>query len=140
MDKVTYIYGLWCPIKECFFYVGRSVDPVNRVRQHLYDVKPVAMARTFPQLYRVETNQYGYNARQEWMAWLVGQDLKPELIILEEITRVTRTSWPREKAWIERLISESHPLTNLQGRLTELDGEDEEIMQEAIQRGRDMFG
>lgn len=74
------------------------------------------------------------------MAWLVGQDLKPELIILEEITRVTSTSWPREKAWIERLISEGHPLTNLQGRLTELDGEDEEIMQEAIQRGRDMFG
>ena len=33
---ISYIYGLFCPIKQKIMYVGKPVDPQVRLIKHLY--------------------------------------------------------------------------------------------------------
>jgi hypothetical protein len=35
MIDTTYIYGLFCPVENKICYVGKSHDPVNRLRTHI---------------------------------------------------------------------------------------------------------
>jgi hypothetical protein len=69
------------------------------------------------------------------MSWLLQRDTLPELVVLEKLEGDER-EWPREKAWIMRLFEAGHPLTNQNGIL---ENYDEEVLQEAIRRGEEMF-
>ena len=81
----VYIYGLKCPEKGIVRYVGKSKNPKQRYSEHLSHTK----ARRYD-------NIHCYR----WMAKLLKNNLKPELIILEECNI---ENWKeREKHWIAK--------------------------------------
>lgn len=130
---------MYCPLKEVFFYVGQSKDPVVRLEQHLREAKATSMHKKFPHLYDPpfrSGRQEHSGQRVDWIAWLLQQDQLPELVILEQIREPGR-HWAREKVWITRLFDEGHPLTNQNGIL---DVHDDAILEEAVERGKRMFG
>ena len=91
-SKVTYIYGLKDPRDELIHYIGKSDKPERRRREHIEDN---------------ETNA----ERVDWIADLLGCNLEPELVILQE---VFRSEWQEaEIYWIARGREESWPLTNV---------------------------
>ncbi len=65
----VYIYGLFCPIAETIRYVGKSVNPNDRLLGHLKHAR--------------NGNSKHHTGR--WLAKLLKQDLVPEVIILHEV-------------------------------------------------------
>jgi group I intron endonuclease len=85
MKNKVYIYGLKCPTKNVVRYVGKSKNPKRRYSQHL----------SHPKASRYE-NIHLYR----WLAKLLRESIKPELIIFEECDN---KDWKiKEKKWISK--------------------------------------
>lgn len=139
MKRTTYVYGLWCPVHEAFFYVGASIDPVLRLRQHVADVRIIKAHRQFPHLYVPLSAPIG-KIKTDWIIWLAKQDHSPELVILETIGPQRRQYWREaERQWIEFLLEKGHPLTN-EPLMFAAGTDDRTLLEAAIERGRQMFG
>jgi hypothetical protein len=141
MIETTWIYGLLCPRLQKIRYVGASSQPVRRYRSH---IAPSGRST-------------GGVAVQDWIQGLREEGLKPELVLLEEVDKAHHVREKRdsnrpyafgprspeaveaENRWMVRLINEGHPLTNAQ-LPAQISNPDEDLLNEAIQRGRDMFG
>lgn len=68
--QTTFIYGLECPITKEIKYIGKSNNPKNRVKQHLYET----------------TRQKNYNTHKiKWFEFLKKNKIKPNLVILDEV-------------------------------------------------------
>ena len=76
----TFIYGLFCPIENKIRYIGKSNNPKRRLKDHMYD-------------FRTEYK------KGRWIRSLKHQNLKPELVILDEIPIENWEFW--EQWWIE---------------------------------------
>lgn len=90
----NYIYGLRDPLTREIRYVGKSTQPIFRLRGHLKDAKE---ARTH---------------KQRWLRQLEEKGLAPELVILEEV-KAPRTWQQAEREWIAKGKEMGWPLTNL---------------------------
>jgi hypothetical protein len=64
---ITFIYGLVCPISNEIRYIGKSNDPQRRLKDHLIDFRGVELGKAM------------------WIRDLKMKNLKPELLILDEI-------------------------------------------------------
>lgn len=138
-DK-TYIYGLLCPIETKIRYVGQSVQPVERYRQHLASPRGVMKGHS-------DWREKGYlsNPKEAWLGELLDRDLEPELVILEILDygddapqgKERKPPHLAEQAWVRQLLNEGHPLTNIRDCKERRDAE---ILEEAIELGREMFG
>lgn len=88
---VSYIYGLICPIRSEIRYIGKSIRPRERLQNHMNDT--------------------GNCHRVNWIKHLKTNGLKPELIILEEVS--PHDDWrERERYWISHGLDNGWPLTN----------------------------
>lgn len=134
--RTTYIYGLRSPLDGKIHYVGQSSDPVNRFKQHLSESTPKRL-------------EIGMRPQHRWIRSLLVHNETPQLVILEEMERQTNIPWgkdsgalPSERTWIRRLKAEGHPLKNQCHESTRAASEVEEqrILEQAKQRGREMFG
>jgi hypothetical protein len=74
MEKV-YIYGLIDPITNGLRYVGKSINPNSRYRKHLQDSK----------------KKITY--KDKWIFMLLEKNIKPELLIIDEIINEDWTFW-----------------------------------------------
>lgn len=88
----VFIYALADPSTGEVRYVGQSVNPPLRLRQHLWGD---------------HTNPY----KERWLAQLARAGREPALLILEEATQATWEA--RERAWIAFYRAEGARLTNL---------------------------
>lgn len=80
----TYIYALIHPQTKEIKYIGKSDIPKTRLRQHITDTRKPGRK----------------NKREAWIKSLLNKELKPELIILE---KVTKYEWrEKEREWIAR--------------------------------------
>lgn len=89
--KPVFIYALVDPECGAIRYIGKSIRPEGRLRDHMNDV----------------SNCH----RSHWLQSLKRRGLIPGLVILEEI----RGAWPwqeSERYWIKRGRREGWPLTN----------------------------
>lgn len=140
MKRTVYVYGLLCPYEEKIRYVGLSEEPVARLRVHVKDT-------------RSPRKDGALSAKQRWLQELKEADEEPTLVILEEIhyerpegvwhNRKLPGASPHleaEERWIERLRAEGHPLTNRYQAWIEGRGNDHEELQQAIERGKQLFG
>jgi hypothetical protein len=75
-----FIYSLTDPITKNVRYVGQTGNPQRRYAGHLY-------------------NKRGLSKRVEWIESLKKIKLKPEMIILEELSEIHKTK-ERERRWI----------------------------------------
>ena len=83
MENKAYIYGLKCPKAGIIRYVGKSKNPIKRYSTHLSHTK---------------AKRYDNIHLYRWIAKLLRENLKPELVILEECDN---KDWKdREKYWI----------------------------------------
>lgn len=90
-EHVT-IYALVDPRTQEPRYVGRTVDPVGRFRDHCADRS---------------------GAKGAWVAELRSEDLRPEMIVL---SRTSSADGPdAEQEWIDRLVAEGFDLLNVVG-------------------------
>lgn len=79
-NEQVYIYGLKCPLSNKIRYVGKSVNPNQRFKNHIN--------------YEVKSDTH----KARWLNKLIEQGLLPELIIIEETG--TKQWEEREKYWI----------------------------------------
>lgn len=136
MDETTWIYGLLCPLAKKIRYVGASCDPVLRYKAH---VSPSSFE---------PWRAHDKGTRGEWLSSLLEISAKPELVLLEEVSgrayggggSLPRHIRDAEFAWMRKLMKEGHPLTNAKLPPDDSVRSDEQMMQEAVERGRDMFG
>lgn len=78
-NHIAYIYCLVCPLSGGIRYIGKSIRPKERLQNHM--------------------NEKSKCHRSNWLASLKSIGLKPELVILEEVS--DDQSWQeREKHWI----------------------------------------
>lgn len=88
--KDAYIYGLKDPIKNKIRYIGKSDNPIQRYKHHLY-------------------SNYNNTKKECWIKSLKNKGLLPHLIIIEI---VNKDSWQeREKYWI-RFYKTKNDLVN----------------------------
>lgn len=125
----AYIYGLYCPIAEEIRYVGRSVRPVERLYQHMDEARTGAYM--------------GTAAKRDWLRELLEEDKEPELVILR-ILESGEDANEAEIEWMHRLLDDGCELVNrvpkrLEARLAE-ESRKRKMLEEAIERGRKMFG
>ncbi len=79
-DRPIFIYGLKCPLFNKIRYVGKSVNPIQRFKNHIN--------------YEIKTDTH----KARWLNKLIRLNMRPELVIIEE---TTRQLWEeREKFWI----------------------------------------
>lgn len=91
-NKTVYIYGLVDPVSNKIRYVGKSIDPESRLKQHIKD----------------QSHVY----RTCWIHSLLERGLKPTYIILEMVK--PGNDWEvRERYWIVKGYEEGWRLTNL---------------------------
>lgn len=89
----TFIYGLRCPIKQRIRYIGKSIEPEKRLKNHCYQAK------------RLGTH------KERWIALLLRSGMTPEVVILQEIGE--GEDWGEiERRWISKATKEGWPLTN----------------------------
>jgi hypothetical protein len=130
VERMTYIYGLLCPLEDKVRYVGQSVRPLTRCKQH---VDRAAMY----------TDRQ--NAKDHWLCSLQEQGLEPALVILEKVEgrkgsltrdpKVANRIDEAERRWIKRLGSSGHPLTNVQRTSA-----DKQALADTTERGRKLAG
>lgn len=78
---MIFIYGLVCPISGEIRYIGKSIRPKERLQNHM--------------------NEISNCHRSHWLQSLKAKKLKPQLVILEEVS--DGTEWQIvEKNWIEK--------------------------------------
>jgi DNA-binding XRE family transcriptional regulator len=70
MNRQVYIYGLIDPRTRTLRYVGASIDPAKRLKEHL------GFARRLPSV--LPSKRLG-----PWLAELIALDIEPEMVILE---------------------------------------------------------
>ena len=93
------------------------------------------------------------SAKQKWLQGLKEAGQEPALVILEEVrfdqpegvwhNRKLPGASPHleaEERWVERLRAEGHPLTNRYQAWIEDRESDHEKLQQAIERGKQLFG
>jgi hypothetical protein len=80
MADKYFIYGLKCPVDNKIRYIGRSLDPDNRLHNHL-----------------VGANRNN-KAKNLWLQSLINKGLKPELVVIEETNE--EFACIAEKYWI----------------------------------------
>lgn len=86
MENNIYIYGLKCPEKNIIRYIGKSKKPKSRYSSHLSHTK---------------AKRYDNIHLYRWIAKLLRNNLKPELVILDTCSN---HNWKdREKAWISKI-------------------------------------
>ena len=85
MENKVYIYGLKCPEKDIIRYVGKSKKPKSRYSSHLSHTK---------------AKRYDNIHLYRWIAKLLKNGLKPELIILD--TCIDDNWKEKEKEWIAK--------------------------------------
>ncbi len=127
MIRKAYIYALLCPDEQKVRYVGKSLDPTARYKQH------IALAD--------RPKDRPPSARHRWLEELKDRGLEPELAILEVLEcgeDETRHEHDRrvddaESRWIVTLAAAGHPLTNGNGYRK---AEEARLMDDAWERGR----
>lgn len=88
----VFIYGLKCPIVNEIRYIGKSVNPQRRFKNHI--------------LYETRANTH----KARWLNILLQKGLTPQIIILE---KVNKSEWEiKEKFWIQKFKSNGISLTN----------------------------
>lgn len=127
--NATYIYGLYCPAAGQIRYVGRSINPVERLRQHIDGA-------------RVGTYG-GTEAKREWLTSLLEDGKEPELVVLQILEDPDQSN-EAEISWMHRLLEGGANLVNrvprkLEERMAE-QRKKQEMLEAAIERGRDMYG
>lgn len=96
MGETTYIYGLIDPASRAIRYIGKSIQPQERLKQHIRDVR---------------AGRLHNRHLQSWIRGLLSADLEPELMVLD---CVPATGWQRyEIAWIALLRKSGTGLVNL---------------------------
>jgi len=86
------IYGLRDPMTDDYQYVGKSTVGIKRAKSHL---------------------TYSHNMLvREWVTSLISQEQEPIIDILEECDDPLMLQ-DKEKFWIQKLLSEQHPLLNI---------------------------
>ncbi len=87
----AFIYGLVDPVTRDIRYIGKSIRPKERLQNHMNEVSTCH--------------------RSHWLQSLKKRSLKPELVILEELTKSDR--WQDcERKWIKYGNDSGWPLTN----------------------------
>lgn len=77
--RLTTIYGLVDPRTSALRYIGKTVVPKDRVRQH------------------IKESRRGVTRRERWVASLTKIGLRPEIVVIEEVGK----EWAdAEKFWI----------------------------------------
>lgn len=131
-DEPSWVYALCDPRTGEAKYVGVSINPFQRAKQHL----------------SVDgcENRRNPNAKRRWIKELKALGMRPELTILEEVAGSCPTIGKQhpaqieaEQRWIVKLARAGHGLTN--GNLPpELEDSEETAFQKALERGRELFG
>ena len=86
MENRIYIYALKCPEKDVIRYIGKSKKPKSRYSAHLSHTK---------------AKRYDNIHLYRWIAKLLKNDLKPELVILDTCSS---ENWKeKEKEWIAKI-------------------------------------
>lgn len=94
--QTTFIYGLECPLTKHIRYVGKSNNPNNRVKNHIYEYK---------------IGKSSNNLKEEWFDILMEKDLRPIMIILDEVPMDEWGYW--ERWWLELIKSWGFDTVNL---------------------------
>ena len=88
-------YVLIDPIDGFTKYVGRTVDPKNRFRNHIYEAK-----------------RNNRNKRERWIVSLLRKNLKPTMKVIYTLTCSLNEAIQTEKTLVKKLNSKGYPLKN----------------------------
>ena len=91
--RKAYIYGLVCPISNRIRYVGKSVNPYERLKTHLNDARNSKLSK-----------------KAQWINDLSKSNEKPSIVILAEV--YDENSEGAECDFIELFSEYSSDLTN----------------------------
>ena len=93
VSDVVYIYGLVDPTTMQIFYIGKSTNPLQRLKHH---ISKRSLKTDSPKNLRIRT--------------ILKSDLKPILVILQ---KTTESTWAEaERAWIVQGRMIGWPITN----------------------------
>lgn len=93
-SKLIYIYTLSHPITTEIRYVGKTINPSGRLREHI----------THAKLYRDKTH------KGNWIRRLLRNELRPVMTTIQE---TTEQEWEQaEKYWIQYYKDKGYKLTN----------------------------
>lgn len=92
MGDYVFIYGLCDPKNKQLRYIGKSVNPKNRLRRHICD-----------------RNKYDTH-KDRWLKNLINEGLRPELTIIDEVPKKEWQYW--EKFYISYFKCVGCYLTN----------------------------
>jgi hypothetical protein len=135
VSETGYIYGLLCLLDNKVRYVGRTLEPARRFKQHVSE--------------SLGAHSHHDTPKVRWINDLDQQGLRPQLVILEtlEDLEFEWASYGRhpdptaaELRWTKRLLAEGHPIVNHEKRLAEIHNADSPLLDDALERGRQMFG
>lgn len=96
LEEKTYIYGLFSPILNKYFYVGQTKDPEKRFHRH-------------------KLNKDNNTNKKYHITLLKDKGLMFRMDILAEITTDLIKKW--ENAYIKHLRQLNHPLTNRENNI-----------------------
>jgi len=106
LGSPQYVYRLDCPIMRETRYVGFTNNPKRRLRDHLGDKGPTD----------IPVNPSVVNhAKRDWIAWLLEQGTRPDMIILEEVNPAEDAP-VRELRWFLHYLQSGARLTNNEAR------------------------
>lgn len=88
-------YVLIDPIDGFIKYVGRTVDPKNRFRNHIYEAK-----------------RNKRNKRERWIVSLLRKNLKPTMRVIYTLKCSLNEAIQTEKTLVKKLNSKGYPLKN----------------------------
>ena len=91
-EVITYIYTLSDPITSNVRYIGKSNDPINRLKVHIRNCNRYATYKSF------------------WIRSLLTENLEPELDIIDEVDKSEWKYW--EAFWINQFKAWGFRLTN----------------------------
>lgn len=94
--KTWIIYALVDPRDDTIRYVGRSIRAKGRLQQHLQEVS---------------VNK----KKEKWLRELKKLGMAPRMEILESLECKAADAEKREVQWIQHLLSQGVPLTNIRG-------------------------
>lgn len=95
-QRPVFIYALCDPGTANVRYIGKTVNPKTRLAQHLLNRK---------------NTTFRMNPCSQWLDSLKAQNMRPDMLILEE---TTETEWQiKESEWINRLIEQGADLLNV---------------------------
>lgn len=93
--KYWTVYKLLCPVTTMTRYIGITTKPLDqRLKYHL----------------RGKNHNPG---KDEWIAWLQLQELKPAIIAIDSIVGTKPQAEDRERYWVYEYIRAGHDLLNI---------------------------